>query len=52
MIDSITWREFLDPILLSLKVAAVSSVFVLLLGGLAAWRMSRTLAARPEAPRA
>ncbi|WP_407945412.1 molybdate ABC transporter permease subunit [Paenibacillus silvestris] len=39
--DSITWREFLDPILLSLKVAAVSSVFVLLLGGLAAWRMSR-----------
>lgn len=41
MIEPITWREFLDPILLSLKVAAVSSVFVLILGGLAAWGMSR-----------
>jgi molybdate transport system permease protein len=41
MIEQITWREFLDPILLSLKVAAVSSVFVLILGGLAAWGMSR-----------
>lgn len=41
MIEAITWREFLDPILLSLKVAAVSSIFVLILGGLAAWGMSR-----------
>lgn len=41
MIEANTWREFLDPILLSLKVAAVSSVFVLILGGLAAWGMSR-----------
>lgn len=41
MIEQISWREFLDPILLSLKVAAVSSIFVLVLGGLAAWGMSR-----------
>ncbi|MGQ7884763.1 molybdate ABC transporter permease subunit [Paenibacillus sp. WC2504] len=39
--EQIAWREFFDPILLSLKVAAVSSVFVLVLGGLAAWGMSR-----------
>lgn len=37
----INWTEFLDPILLSLKVAIVSSVFVLIFGGLAAWAMSR-----------
>ncbi|KRF44234.1 molybdate ABC transporter permease subunit [Paenibacillus sp. Soil787] len=35
------WTEFAYPILLSLKVAVVSSVFVLLIGGLAAWGMSR-----------
>ncbi|MCY9657513.1 molybdate ABC transporter permease subunit [Paenibacillus chondroitinus] len=39
--EQIAWRDFFDPILLSLKVAAVSSVFVLILGGLAAWGMSR-----------
>ncbi|MDU0203664.1 MULTISPECIES: molybdate ABC transporter permease subunit [Paenibacillus] len=39
--EQIAWREFFDPILLSLKVAAISSVFVLVLGGLAAWGMSR-----------
>ncbi|MDR6878774.1 molybdate ABC transporter permease subunit [Bacillus sp. 3255] len=39
--EDITWGEFAAPIVLSLKVAAVSSLFVLLLGGLAAWRMSR-----------
>jgi molybdate transport system permease protein len=37
----ISWEEFASPILLSLKVAAVSSVIVLLLGGLAAWWMAR-----------
>ncbi len=41
MMEQIAWRDFFDPILLSLKVAAVSSVFVLILGGLAAWGMSR-----------
>lgn len=41
MMEQIAWREFFDPILLSLKVAAISSVFVLVLGGLAAWGMSR-----------
>lgn len=35
------WTEFTYPIILSLKVAVVSSVFVLLIGGLAAWGMSR-----------
>lgn len=35
------WSEFASPILLSLKVAVVSSVFVLVIGGLTAWRMSR-----------
>ncbi|MGO4269531.1 molybdate ABC transporter permease subunit [Paenibacillus sp. TAF58] len=35
------WTDFAYPILLSLKVAVVSSVFVLLIGGLAAWGMSR-----------
>ncbi|NRF94464.1 molybdate ABC transporter permease subunit [Paenibacillus frigoriresistens] len=37
----INWTEFAYPIILSLKVAVVSSVFVLLIGGLAAWGMSR-----------
>lgn len=37
----INWNEFLYPILLSLKVAVVSSVFVLILGGFAAWKMTR-----------
>ncbi|OCT15541.1 molybdenum ABC transporter permease subunit [Paenibacillus pectinilyticus] len=36
-----SWSEFASPILLSLKVAVVSSLFVLVLGGLAAWNMSR-----------
>ncbi|WP_261306590.1 molybdate ABC transporter permease subunit [Paenibacillus andongensis] len=35
------WTEFAYPIILSLKVAVVSSIFVLLIGGLAAWGMSR-----------
>lgn len=33
--------EFLSPIVLSIKVAFFSSIFVLLIGGLAAWGMSR-----------
>ncbi|NOU73467.1 molybdate ABC transporter permease subunit [Paenibacillus sp. LMG 31458] len=37
----INWTEFAYPIILSLKVAVVSSLFVLLIGGLAAWGMSR-----------
>lgn len=37
----IHWDDFISPVLLSLKVAVVSSVFVLLIGGLAAWSMSR-----------
>ncbi|WP_307607090.1 molybdate ABC transporter permease subunit [Paenibacillus sp. V4I9] len=37
----INWTEFAYPIILSLKVAVVSSIFVLLIGGLAAWGMSR-----------
>ncbi|WP_189018100.1 molybdate ABC transporter permease subunit [Paenibacillus marchantiophytorum] len=39
--NSINWTEFASPILLSLKVAVVSSIFVLLIGGIAAWGMSR-----------
>ncbi|AEI43344.1 molybdate ABC transporter permease subunit [Paenibacillus mucilaginosus] len=35
------WTEFTAPILLSLKVSVVASVFVLLLGGGAAWVMAR-----------
>ncbi|MBD0383400.1 molybdate ABC transporter permease subunit [Paenibacillus sedimenti] len=38
---SINWTEFASPILLSIKVAVVSSILVLLLGALMAWRMSR-----------
>lgn len=41
MIKQINWTEFAYPIILSLKVAVVSSIFVLLIGGLAAWGMSR-----------
>jgi molybdate transport system permease protein len=41
MMKQINWTEFAYPIILSLKVAVVSSVFVLLIGGLAAWGMSR-----------
>jgi molybdate transport system permease protein len=37
----INWSEFLAPILLSVKVAVVSSIFVLLIGGLTAWKISR-----------
>ena len=33
--------EFLSPVFISLKVAFFSSIFVLLIGGLAAWGMSR-----------
>ncbi|MEX1031283.1 MAG: molybdate ABC transporter permease subunit [Paenibacillaceae bacterium] len=33
--------EFLSPVFISLKVAFFSSLFVLLIGGLAAWGMSR-----------
>ncbi|CAN7373635.1 molybdate ABC transporter permease subunit [Paenibacillus sp. LjRoot56] len=40
-VDQISWTEFASPILLSLKVSVVSSIFVLLLGGIAAWGMSR-----------
>ncbi|MFD0676966.1 MULTISPECIES: molybdate ABC transporter permease subunit [unclassified Paenibacillus] len=39
--EPINWNEFFSPILLSLKVAVVSSVFVLLFGGVLAWAMSR-----------
>ncbi|MDR6551101.1 molybdate ABC transporter permease subunit [Paenibacillus qinlingensis] len=39
--EQINWTEFLNPILLSLKVAIVSSVYVLIFGGLAAWKMTR-----------
>lgn len=35
------WTEFVSPILLSLKVSVVSSIFVLFIGGIAAWGMSR-----------
>ncbi|TXK74559.1 molybdate ABC transporter permease subunit [Paenibacillus sp. N3.4] len=38
---SIRWDEFISPIVLSLKVSIVSSIFVLLLGGLSAWWMAR-----------
>ncbi|MDF2644575.1 MAG: molybdenum transporter permease [Paenibacillus sp.] len=41
MMTQINWAEFAYPIILSLKVAVVSSIFVLLIGGLAAWGMSR-----------
>lgn len=41
MMAQINWTEFLYPILLSLKVAVVSSIFVLILGGIAAWKMTR-----------
>lgn len=41
MMIQMNWTDFAYPILLSLKVAVVSSVFVLLIGGLAAWGMSR-----------
>jgi molybdate transport system permease protein len=41
MMEPINWSEFAYPILLSLKIAVVSSVFVLLIGGLLAWTMSR-----------
>jgi molybdate transport system permease protein len=41
MMKQINWTEFAYPIILSLKVAVVSSLFVLLIGGLAAWGMSR-----------
>lgn len=41
MMKQINWTEFAYPIFLSLKVAVVSSIFVLLIGGLAAWGMSR-----------
>ncbi|SDO42168.1 molybdate transport system permease protein [Paenibacillus sp. yr247] len=37
----VDWFEFASPILLSLKVAVVSSFLVLLSGGLFAWWMSR-----------
>ncbi|NQX69978.1 molybdate ABC transporter permease subunit [Paenibacillus alba] len=39
--NQVLWSDFIDPILLSLKVAVVSSIFVLLLGGCCAWWMSR-----------
>jgi molybdate transport system permease protein len=39
--EQISWTEFASPILLSLKVSVVSSIFVLLIGGIAAWGMSR-----------
>ncbi|WP_236286346.1 molybdate ABC transporter permease subunit [Paenibacillus allorhizoplanae] len=35
------WTEFVFPILLSFKVSVVSSIFVLFIGGIAAWGMSR-----------
>lgn len=41
MMKQINWTEFAYPIILSLKVAVVSSIFVLLIGGLVAWGMSR-----------
>jgi molybdate transport system permease protein len=41
MMKQINWTEFAYPIILSLKVAVVSSLFVLFIGGLAAWGMSR-----------
>lgn len=41
MMNGIDWNEFLSPIVLSLKVSVVSSLFVLLAGGLSAWGMSR-----------
>jgi len=41
MVIQMYWIEFVSPVLLSLKVAAVSSVIVLLIGGLAARAMSR-----------
>ncbi|NOU62768.1 molybdate ABC transporter permease subunit [Paenibacillus sp. LMG 31461] len=39
--EQINWTEFVSPILLSLKVSVVSSIFVLFIGGIAAWGMSR-----------
>lgn len=41
MMKQINWTEFAYPIILSLKVAVVSSIFVLLIGGLVAWGTSR-----------
>jgi molybdate transport system permease protein len=41
MIAQIDWNEFVPPILLSLKVAIVSSIAALLIGGLLAWGMSQ-----------
>jgi molybdate transport system permease protein len=35
------WHEWLSPVLLSLKVTFLSSLLVLLAGGLAAWSLSR-----------
>lgn len=39
--EQMNWSEFASPILLSLKVAAISSILVLLIGGIAARGMSR-----------
>ncbi|WP_036650565.1 molybdate ABC transporter permease subunit [Paenibacillus pini] len=39
--NNINWADFTSPILLSLKVAVVSSIFVLVIGGVTAWKMSR-----------
>ncbi|MGO4495439.1 molybdate ABC transporter permease subunit [Paenibacillus sp. 2RAB27] len=39
--EQMNWTEFVSPILLSLKVSVVSSIFVLFIGGIAAWGMSR-----------
>ncbi|GAF09197.1 molybdenum transport system permease protein ModB [Paenibacillus pini JCM 16418] len=41
MMNNINWADFTSPILLSLKVAVVSSIFVLVIGGVTAWKMSR-----------
>ncbi|MDF2648572.1 MAG: molybdenum transporter permease [Paenibacillus sp.] len=39
--EQITWNDFVSPILLSLKVSIISSILVLLIGGVSAWTMSR-----------
>jgi molybdate transport system permease protein len=41
MILNITWEQFLTPILLSLRIAFISSLIVFILGLIAAWLMAK-----------
>jgi molybdate transport system permease protein len=42
MKEMISWNGFLDPILLSIKIACVASIIVFVLGVLAAWFMRKS----------